>query len=290
MNSGFELLCAKLVGTSLKNQSPADYVGEDGLRHCSVCGEPKEMILSGVPGPLNGRKVGISCACARKKFDDIEKSKEKNRIEFQIEELKREGIADGKYNSYTFENDKGFNPSVMDYCRYFVDSWEEKKKTGKGILFYGSQGAGKSFAAGCIVNAVIEKYRSPAFVTNFPRLLNMSFEARENAVQKIAASPLVVFDDLGAERGTEAALETVFYTIDTRALSGKPTIFTTNLELKTLETEQRTDLKRIYDRVLGMCPVRLCMTGESHRRGNADEAQGEERESFIRWKKERNQE
>lgn len=290
MNSGFDALTAQMVKTSLKNKSHTDFIGEDGLLHCSVCGEPKQTILSCVPGFLNGQKVGIMCACGRKKEEERIAAIEKNRIEMTIEELRRDGITDDKYNSYTFENDKGFNPSVMEYCRYFVDSWEERQKSGKGILFYGSQGAGKSFAAGCIVNAVIEKYRSPAFVTNFPRLLNMNFEARENAVQKIAASPLVVFDDLGAERGTEAALETVFYTIDTRALSGKPTIFTTNLELKTLETEQRTDLKRIYDRVLGMCPVRLCMTGESHRRGNADEAQGEERESFIRWKKERNQE
>ena len=271
---------------SLENARPTDKIDTEGFRYCPICGERKEMVI---PGFLSGRKLGISCACVRAKNSKREEDMRKNHLENQIEEIRRRGISDAKYASYTFKNDKGYNSSAMDYCRFYVEKWLEKKESGEGVLFYGSPGTGKSFAAGCIVNAIIERYIEPAFVTNFPRILNMNYDAREYAIDKIANSPLVVFDDLGVERKYDSALETIYYAIDTRALSGKPTIFTTNLELSVIENEQNTNYRRIYDRVLGMCPVKLCVVGESHRRENAVEMAAKEREEFAKWQRERKQ-
>ena len=52
---------------------------------------------------------------------------------------------------------------------------------------------------------------------------------------------LLIIDDLGAERGTEYAVENVFNVIDRRYRSGKPLIITTNLHLSMLTNEQSLD-------------------------------------------------
>jgi DNA replication protein DnaC len=64
---------------------------------------------------------------------------------------------------------------------------------------------------------------------------------------------LLVFDDLGAERGTEFAREQVYNVVNARWESGRPFIVTTNLTLQEMQNEEQMVLKRIYDRVLDVC-------------------------------------
>ena len=71
---------------------------------------------------------------------------------------------------------------------------------------------------------------------------------------------LLVIDDLGAERGTEYAVENVFNVIDRRYRSGKHLIITTNLHISMLTNEQSLDKKRIYDRILELC-IPICVNG-----------------------------
>ena len=64
---------------------------------------------------------------------------------------------------------------------------------------------------------------------------------------------MLVFDDLGAERGTEFAREQVYNVVNARWESGRPFIVTTNLTLQEMQNEEQMVLKRIYDRVLDVC-------------------------------------
>ena len=59
------------------------------------------------------------------------------------------------------------------------------------------------------------------------------------------------------------------HAIDARARSGKPLIITTNLPYSELEKPASMQHKRIYDRILELCPVALKMTGDSRRTKNA---------------------
>ena len=75
-------------------------------------------------------------------------------------------------------------------------------------------------------------------------------------------------DELGAERGTDTALEKVYNVIDTRYRSCKPLILTTNLSMPEIIAEGDIRYIRIYDRVLEMCyPVE--MAGHSLRKREA---------------------
>ena len=69
-------------------------------------------------------------------------------------------------------------------------------------------------------------------------------------MSRIRNAPLVVFDDLGAERSSEYALENVFMMVDERYRARKPLIVTSNLTLNELKNPQGMDRKRIYDRIL----------------------------------------
>ena len=133
-----------------------------------------------------------------------------------------------------------------------------------------SVGTGKSYLAGCIANALMEK-EIPVYMTNFALILNdlaASFENRNEYISRLCRYPLLILDDFGMERGTEYGLEQVFNVIDSRYRSGKPLIVTTNLTLDDLRNPEDTAHSRIYDRLLSMCvPVRF--TGDNFRQETA---------------------
>ena len=139
-----------------------------------------------------------------------------------------------------------------------------------GYLLWGGVGTGKSYLAGCIANALMEK-EIPVCMTNFALILNdltASFEGRNEYISRLCRYPLLILDDFGMERGTEYALEQVYNVIDSRYRSRKPLIVTMNLTLQDLQHPQDTAHARIYDRLLEMCAPVSC-TGENFRRESA---------------------
>lgn len=123
-------------------------------------------------------------------------------------------------------------------------------------MFVGDVGRGKSFASACIVNAIIEM-EVCAKMINIATIINdlqsLGGDERSNYISKLCRYQLLVFDDLGAERGTEFAREQVYNVINARWESGRPFIVTTNLTLQEMQNEEQMVLKRIYDRVLDVC-------------------------------------
>ena len=145
-------------------------------------------------------------------------------------------------------------------ARRYVEHWEDMRTDNIGCLFWGGVGTGKSYLAGCIANALMEK-EIPVHMTNFALILNdlaASFEGHNEYISRLCRYPLLILDDFGMERGTEYGLEQVFNVIDSRYRSGKPLIVTTNLTLDDLRNPEDTAHSRIYDRLLSMCvPVRF---------------------------------
>ena len=130
------------------------------------------------------------------------------------------------------------------------------KEKSLGLLLWGDVGTGKSFFAGCIANALLDK-GIPVLMTNFSRILNiltgMYFDDRNRFIESFNQYSLLIIDDLGIERNSEFALEQVFNIIDSRYRSRKPLIVTTNLTLDELKNAKDLAHARIYDRVLERC-------------------------------------
>lgn len=261
------------IATPTRNRG--DYTDEEGFLCCGNCRERKEMDVT-IPEslrPSGVMRVRRNCRCEQERYEAEEKARREQEFKSRMERLRRDGITDPAYLKYTFGQDDRRNPEVSDVCLKYVQNWDSMKADNIGILFYGDVGTGKSFLACCIANALLGRLVSVS-VTNFPRILNtlQGFDdERQKRIDRLQQYSLLVIDDLGVERDTTFSVEQVYNVIDTRARSGKPLIVTTNLSMKDLQNPPSLAHSRIYDRVLEMCPIRLKLTGDSRRVGNAND-------------------
>lgn len=237
-------------------ENEGDYRNDDGFLMCGKCHTPKQCKVEflGVE-----KIVKCLCRCASE-------AHEKERAEFfsemqkrRIERYRSIGIKDKKLLEFTFANDDKRNVPISDLTRRYVNKFSELRKENYGLLLWGEPGTGKSFYAGCIGNALIDK-GYPVFATTINRLINQMFsiENKNEFIKELCRFELLIIDDIGSERNTSYANEQVFTIIDERYKSNKPTIVTTNLDPKNFQSESDMALKRTYSRLLEMCvPVEV---------------------------------
>ena len=208
----------------------------DGLIHCKKCGGQRQTVVPcfGKPGYFMPRCI---CQCQQEAEEQRKAAEERQRRMERIKRRKAQGLQDRYLYDYTFANDNGQNP-LMDKARAYVENWKEAYKNNTGLLLFGDVGTGKSFFAGCIANALLDR-DVPVLMTNFPTILNrltgMFSEDRADFIASFNEYDLLIIDDLGVERSTEYAMEQMFFVIDSRYRSRRPMIITTNLKLSELK-------------------------------------------------------
>lgn len=235
-----------------------EYINEtDGFIYCSKCNTPKQMKIEILSKPLT---VPVMCKCRSIEYEKEQEERKKREHMEYIARLRSSGLQDKALRDYTFENDEGYNPE-MEKAHKYVEQWDKMKAMSAGLLLWGGTGTGKTFFAGCVANALIDK-GVPVLMTNFARILNsltnMFSEDRNGFIDSLNKYELLIIDDLGMERQSEFALEQVYNVIDSRYRSKKPLIVTTNLTLDELKNPTDISRKRIYDRVLERCvPLKI---------------------------------
>ena len=236
-------------------ERPGDY-RKDGLLYCGKCKTQKEYRLPGVT-------VRCMCSCEAAKYEEEEAERQERKRRDYIERLRRVSGCD---RSATFAN--ADNTLVLDKCRRYVTAWERMLADNIGLLLWGNTGNGKTFAAACIANALMDQ-AVPVLMTSFPRVLanitGLFADDRAEYIDSLSSYKLLVIDDLGAERQSEYSLEQVYSVIDIRYQSKKPLIVTTNLPLEEIKNPKNMEYQRIYDRILEMC-VPIHFVGESKRK------------------------
>jgi DNA replication protein DnaC len=237
-----------------------DYIGEDGLLYCGNCNTPKEAYFANGQILFGRDRHPRECECRKEERKQEESERKKREHEEMVYRMKQIGLFKGKLSSWTFEN-AAFHTEQMEYAKRYVDHWKEMCKEGSGCLFWGLRGRGKTYAAASIANALIEQ-EIPVYMTNLARILkDIQCNDRENKnyyVERLCNYPLLIIDDLKTERDTSYAAEQVYDVINSRYLSGKPMIITTNLPLNELQDSEDETYARIYDRILEVCvPVRF---------------------------------
>ena len=253
------------------NAAPDDYINPaDGLKYCGKCRTPKEAFF---PADLQAQgftthPVMCKCAAERREREEMER-RECERMSYMTM-LRSEAFRDMPAAGWRFESAAIMTPQLAK-VRGYVQNWDEFKKAGIGLLLFGDVGTGKTYAAGCIANALIDRLESVLFVgmSDVVNRMQGNFGTdRDHYMKSLIRPDLLILDDLGAERNTSFGKERVFDVVDKRLLTGKPMIVTTNIPLSVMKQAADLDDRRIFDRILEVC-VPIMFDGDSFRKSTA---------------------
>ena len=220
------------------------------------------------------------CSCPKRKWLYCDTDCENCRYRFEnyntysmdepMTMLRSEAFRDMPAAGWRFESAAVTTPQLAK-ARGYAQNWDEFKKAGIGLLLFGNVGTGKSYAAGCVANALIDRLESVLFVgmSDVVNRMQGNFGAdRDHYMKSLMRPDLLILDDLGAERNTSFGKERVFDVVDKRLLTGKPMIVTTNIPLSVMKQAVDLDDRRIYDRILEVC-VPIMFDGDSFRKSTA---------------------
>ncbi len=249
-------------------EQETEYLDETtGLLKCRRCGGPRQTIITPPFEGAQPRTVRCWCGCPteeerRKQRERLDMIDRRRRICFKLTDSGEVS----EFYGWTFDQDDRKHPQLSDTMRQYAEQFRQNLRTGKGLLFYGDVGGGKSCLAAMIANAVIDQGFS-ARMTNFETIGNDLWSAKEKSLymDELCRYDLLILDDLGAERQSPYMQGIVYNVVDARTRAGKPVIITTNLTRDELSKTEEMGYKRIYDRLLQRClPVKV--EGQSRRR------------------------
>lgn len=272
MSNGMNEAVKGILTAAMKANTPkpGDYLGDDGLLHCGTCDEPRQYRERDWLGTGVEKLLPVACACVREErraFEERMKMEERQR---ELDKLRRSGFPDAEMRKWCFAADDGNSGKAGEVARRYVANFPRMMESGKGLLFYGNVGTGKSFLAACIANALIDR-GTPCLMTNFTRIVNQlqeSFDGRQKYIDGLNRFDLLILDDLAAERETEYMWENVMNVIDSRYRAGLPLVVTTNLTLDDFRTPADIRRERVYSRLVEMCiPVKV--SGQDRRGAKA---------------------
>lgn len=140
---------------------------------------------------------------------------------------------------------------VFEASRRFAQNFSSNSKN---LLFVGGAGLGKTHLSLAIANVVINKGYYVCYGTSqniCDDLQAEQFGRGEEAYyskNQVLGCDLLVLDDLGTEVENQYSVATIYNIVNTRILSGKPTIISTNCNFSALEKRYG---KRITSRLTG---------------------------------------
>lgn len=238
----------------------------DGLLHCHKCNTPKQCRVEFF-GVVKTPMCLCRCEVEKRKLAEAERK----RIERE-RTMRRACFTEQEMQTWTFANDDGESSQIIGIAKRYVENFDKMLKDGKGLLLFGTVGNGKTFAAACIANALIDK-DFPCRMTTFSDIAKDIFDGKLNP-HDLNRYALLVLDDLMAERKTEYMQEIVFNVIDSRYRAGLPTIVTSNLTADAIKNPADVAYQRIFSRLLEMCLPIECK-GEDRRRKILKDSFGE---------------
>ena len=259
------------ITTAEVQANESDYMVGDIL-YCGNCKSPKQkhIMMPCFKGGREARDTIVRCLCKCEVAQQEAEALERKREEAKKEVARLRGLSlieprlmNARLNTFKVNKD---NEKAFSIVRRYIDNFDTMYQNSQGVMFYGSVGTGKSYAAAVIANELIDR-GIPVVMTSFVKILQQLRDFKvdeEEYTRRIISAKVLILDDLGTERDTGYAIEKIYSIVDGRYLSKKPLIVTTNLSLADMKQCDDVRYKRVYDRVFEMCyPVQL--TGSSWR-------------------------
>ena len=223
-----------------------DFIGTDGLIYCGKCGKAKQKRVE-----IMGNEIipFVPCACEL----EVQRQEEEERRRWQWEQRvlmnRMSCFQDERLMNWTFENSDGDEPTLK-IMRKYCDNFDEFYRSGKGLILYGNVGVGKTYAAACVANELVDHGRE-VHMTDFSRIINTLWglkEGKQKYLDGLQSYDLLIIDDLGTEMVTPMSLSALYTLLNTRLINGRKIIISTNCSDEEL---QRRYTPQICSRLQG---------------------------------------
>ena len=144
---------------------------------------------------------------------------------------------------------------IISIAELFIMHFD--KDNGENLLFYGDTGLGKTFMCNCIAKELLDKGYLVIYQTAFKmfeiiedyKFKNSDSHISKDNYENLFDCDLLIIDDLGTELTNSFTNSELFNIINTRLLSGKKTIISTNLSPMQLGSEYAQRIfSRVFDR------------------------------------------
>lgn len=160
----------------------------------------------------------------------------------------------------------------LTVCQQYVNTWDDRKNAGEGLMLCGMPGTGKTHLAVSIAREIARGLQGSVFITTAARIIrafrrtwagNSEFSELD-VLAKYCDPDLLIIDEIGVQYGTDSERNILFEVINDRYEYLLPTILISNLPLNELEDMLG---ERTVDRLLQGGTV-LTFDWPTYRRGN----------------------
>lgn len=201
---------------------------------------------------------GQKCKCFKQQIiNEAYKMSNLNKV------LSKENFANFNFDLFSSEKPEGANISprenmlnIFSICEKFVLDFD--KENDENLLFYGSTGLGKTYMCNCIAKDLLDRGYVVIYQTSF-RILEIieDYKFRKDSSNALTDEnyknlfdcDLLIIDDLGTELNNSFTSGEIFNLVNTRLVSGKKIIISTNLTPSQLgKTYTQRTLSRILDK------------------------------------------
>ena len=216
------------------------------LQHsCNVCKDKGFL--------QNGHK----CNCLKQEI--INEAYKMSNLSRMLENQNFNNINTNIFSDEIFE-DSNISPrqnflQIVSTCESFVFNFD--RDNDENLLFYGDTGLGKTFMCNCIAKSLLDRGHLVIYQTAFKMfeiIEDYKFKNSENHISKdnydnLFDCDLLIIDDLGTELTNSFTNSELFNILNTRLLTGKKTIISTNLSPMQLGSNYAQRIfSRIFDR------------------------------------------
>ena len=173
-------------GPRNQTRNDGDYEDENGIPICGKCGEPRQRFMlfddptDDDPEHKSELKVVTMCRCEREEEEREKRKEEAAKDMEKIQRLRNASLLDEKLRGATFGAFKvtKYNERNLKLCRRYAMKFDQMVEKDQGLIFWGSVGTGKSFAAACIANYLLDR-KVPVVMTSFVKLLEVFQSGRD---------------------------------------------------------------------------------------------------------------
>ena len=200
------------------------------------------------------REAGFSAADAARRLrrDEINAASPLGLCQFASFEVERYSDA--------VESELGISPreymgKLLNYCRGYAAKFSQNSPN---LLFMGHTGLGKTHLALAIADAVLEGghdvlYTSAAALAAQLGREHFNYTTNDEWLAACQEADLLILDDLGTEYITPLTISVLYELINTRMLTHRPTIYTTNITDQSVFVARYTE--KVASRMLGGCKM-----------------------------------